>query len=102
MVRYRYSKDYSNDCITVCDSKEELKTSFDSDICLSPMEDAITVVAELNRKECTIHELKQTLRDNYFTEEDIDYIISSALDNYEENQEWLKDSKKYLKTKYST
>lgn len=87
MVRYKYSKDYSNDCITVCDKKEELKTSFDSDITLAPMEDAITVINELNKKECINHELKQTLKDNYFTEEDIDYIISSALDNYEEESD---------------
>ena len=84
MVRYRYSKDYTNDCITVCDKKEELKTSFDSDITLAPLDDAITVVDELNKKECIIHELKQTLRDNHFCDEDIDYIIASALDNYEE------------------
>lgn len=83
-MRYNYSKDYGNDCITVCDKKEELKTSFDSDITLAPMEDAIQVIEELNKKECTIHELKQVLRDNHFTDEDIDYILASALDNYEE------------------
>lgn len=82
-MRYNYSKDYGNDCITVCDKKEELKTSFGSDIVLSPLEDAITVINELNKKECTIHELKQVLRDNHFTDEDIDYILASALDNYE-------------------
>lgn len=86
-MRYKFSKDYGNDCITVCDSKDELKTSFDSDITLAPMEDAITIVNELNKKECIIHELKQTLRDNHFCEEDIDYIINSALDNYEEELE---------------
>lgn len=83
-MRYNYSKDYSNDCITVCDKKEELKTSYDSDITLAPMEDAIRIIEELNKKECTIHGLKQVLKDNFFTDEDIDYILSSALDNYEE------------------
>lgn len=87
MVRYKVSKDYTNDCITVCDSKDELKTSFDSDLCLYPMEDAITVIEELNKKECTIHELKQVLKDNHFTDEDIDYILASALDNYEERND---------------
>ena len=87
MVRYNYSKDYTNDCITVCDKKEELKTSFDSDICLYPMEDAIRVIEELNKKECIIHGLKQTLRDNHFCEEDIDYVIAAALEDYEEESE---------------
>ena len=86
-MRYKVSKDYPNDCVTICDKKEELKTSFDSDISLSPLEDAIIVVDELNRKECIIHELKQTLRDNCFDEQDIDYIVSSGNDNFEERSD---------------
>jgi len=46
--RYKYQKDIENDCITICDEEDELKTSFDSEIILFPMEDAITVLTELN------------------------------------------------------
>jgi len=46
--RYEISKDYSNDCITLTDNEDKLKTSFGSEIILSPLEDAETVINELN------------------------------------------------------
>lgn len=79
-MRYKYSKDYMNDCITICDEKEELKTSYDSEICLYPMEDAITVVDELNNKEKIIQVLYQTLL-TYEDEQDIDYWIQEAIND---------------------
>ena len=46
--RYEISKDYSNDCITITDNEDKLKTSFGSEIILYPLEDAETVIDELN------------------------------------------------------
>ena len=87
MVRYKVSKDFTNDCLTICDVKDELKTSFDSDITLAPLEDALVVVAELNRKECVIHEFKEVLRENHFDEDEIEVIVDAGNDSFEELQE---------------
>ena len=83
-MRYTKDKDYSNDCLTIRDEKERLKTSYDSDITLAPLEDAEIVVNELNRNECVNRALKQTLKDNFFTDEDIQYIVDAANDDFEE------------------
>ena len=40
-MRYEYTKDTMDDCITLTDNEYELKTSFDSEIVLYPVEDAI-------------------------------------------------------------
>lgn len=46
--RCEISRDYSNDCITITDNEDKLKTSFGSEIILSPLEDAEAVINELN------------------------------------------------------
>ena len=80
-MRYEYDKDYTNNCITICDEEEELKTSFDSDICLYPMEDAITVVNELNCKEEVIKALRQQLS-SYLDDGDIDYLVNETIEDF--------------------
>ena len=67
---------------------EKVSLTFDDDSYFLDHSKRFTVkIDELNKKECTIHELKQVLRDNHFTDEDIDYILASALDNYEEESD---------------
>lgn len=81
-VRYEINKDYTNDCVTVVDSRDELKNSFGSDIVLSPLEDAETVINHLNLRECIIKELCSALHDTGFCDEDIQYIIDSAVEDF--------------------
>ena len=83
MIRFEISKDYTNNCISITDQKDELKTSFGSDIILSPLEDAETVIQHLNLRECIIKGLCQALRDNGFEDEDIQYIIDSAVEDFD-------------------
>ena len=71
--RYKYQKDVSNDCITICDDEEELKTSFDSEIVLYPMEDAIRVIDELNIQTAINKMLIEQL-ESYEDIEDIKYF----------------------------
>lgn len=85
-MRYKYQKDYENDCITICDEQEELKTSYGSEIILYPLEDASIVIDELNRKEAIIRMLYDNLL-NYESEEDIKYWIAEAVDDVEEEME---------------
>lgn len=81
-MRYKHQKDYENDCITICDSEDELKTSFDSDITLYPMEDAETIVNELNKNEAVIKALRQQLS-SYLCDEDIDYLVAETVEEFE-------------------
>lgn len=81
--RYKYQKDVANDCITICDDEEELKTSFDSEIVLSPMEDAITVVDKLNFYELLVKELMMNLEYHDWTEDDFKSVIEDVKVNLE-------------------
>lgn len=80
--RYKYQKDYENDCITICDEEDELKTSFDSEIILFPMEDAITVLTELNIQTAINKMLIEEL-ESYEDIEDIKYWIKEIRDDFE-------------------
>lgn len=79
MKRYEYSEDTMEDCITLTDNEEELKTSFDSEIILSPAEDAITLVDKLNYYEnflqALIKEVKGHLAYYDWSEEDFQKTI---------------------------
>ena len=55
-VRFETSPDTMNDCLTVTDNEEQLKTSFDSEIILYPLEDASAVIQELN-VQCAINKM---------------------------------------------
>lgn len=80
--RYKYQKDYENDCITICDEEDELKTSFDSEIILFPMEDAISVIDELNIQTAINKMLVEQL-ESYEDIEDIKYWIKEIRDDFE-------------------
>lgn len=81
-MRFKYQKDVSDDCITICDDEEKLKTSFDSEIILYPMEDAISVIDELNIQCATVKMLKEQL-ESYEASEDIEYWINEVREDME-------------------
>ena len=83
-MRYDYSEDKENDCITLIDDEDELKTSFDSEIILWPAEDAMTVIDKLNWYEAIVKECKSHLMYYDWTEEDFKKtIIEEAEANME-------------------
>lgn len=86
-MRYEYSEDSINDCITLTDNEEELKTSFDSEIVLYPMDDAITVIDKLNWYEqyygLLVGMLKEHLEYHGWTEDDFKGVIEDVEANME-------------------
>ena len=87
-MRYEYTVDESNDCLTLTDNREELKTSFDSEIVLYPLDDAIGVVDKLNWYEeyygLLVKELKMHLEYHGWSEEDFKSVIEDVKANMEE------------------
>lgn len=72
--RCEISRDYSNDCITITDNEDKLKTSFGSEIILAPLEDAETIIHELNIQ-CAINKMLIEHLEHYEDIEDIRYWI---------------------------
>ena len=83
MSRYTYTTDDMNDCITLYDDEEELKTSFDSEIVLYPLDDSVTVVDKLNFYEALIKELKMHLEYYDWTDKDFKDVIEEVELNLE-------------------
>ena len=83
MSRYNYATDDMNDCITLYDEEEELKTSFDSEIVLYPLEDSVTVVDKLNFYEALVKELKMHLEYHDWTDKDFKDVIEEVELNLE-------------------
>ena len=82
MERFKYQKNMMDDCITICDDEEKLKTSFDSEIILYPMEDAGAVIDELNIQCATVKMLVEQL-ESYEDIEDIKYWIREVREDME-------------------
>lgn len=83
-MRYETQEDTENDCLTLIDNEDELKTEFDSEIMLFPLEDAQTVVDKLNWYEAIVQECKSHLKYYEWTEEDFKKtIIEEAEANLE-------------------
>lgn len=87
-MRYTADPDYKDDVVTIYDEKEELKTEFDSEIILAPIDDALTVISELNKKECIINiltkALEEELKKQYYCDEDIDYYFKDLMEDLNE------------------
>lgn len=87
-MRFEYSEDEENNCLTLYDNKEELKTSFDSEIILYPLEDAALVIDKLNWYEkyygFLVKELKMHLESYGWTEDDFKSVIEDVKYNIEE------------------
>ena len=81
-VRLHVDEDYENDCITITDNLEQLQTSFGSEIILSPREDAVTLVRELNIQYAVVSMLIEQLED-YLDIDDIMYLISDVAEDFE-------------------
>ena len=75
MTRYEYNEDLENDCLTLVDNEDELKTDYDSEIVLYPLDDAVTVVDKLNWYEAVVKEMKSHLEYYDWTEEDFKKTI---------------------------
>ena len=75
MTRYEYNEDLENDCLTLVDNEDELKTDYDSEIILYPLDDAVTVVDKLNWYEAVVKEMKSHLEYYDWTEEDFKKTI---------------------------
>ena len=82
-MRYKTSKDYTNDCLTICDEEDELKTSFGSEIILSPLEDAETVIDKLNWYDLLVKELMEHLKYEGWSEDDFRGVIEDVEVNLE-------------------
>ena len=78
-MRYTGEKDIQNDCLTIEDDKEELKTNFDSNICLYPLEDAEIVLDKLNFYELLVERLCDNLEYYGFDEEAVKEVISDVM-----------------------
>ena len=81
-VRFDTVDDVENDCLTVTDNEEQLKTSFDSEIILYPLEDASAVIQELN-VQCAIVAMLREQLESYEDPMDIDYWIREVREDME-------------------
>ena len=75
MTRYEYNEDLENDCLTLVDNEDELKTDYDSEIILYPLDDAVTIIDKLNWYEAVVQEMKSHLEYYDWTEEDFKKTI---------------------------
>ena len=81
-VRFETSPDMMNDCLTVTDNEDKVKTGFDSEIILSPCEDAEAVIHELNIQ-CAIAKMLREQLEHYEDPQDIDYWIKEVREDME-------------------
>lgn len=75
--RFETEEDTINDCLTITDSRDQLTTSFGSDIVLYPAEDASAIVDELNIQ-CAVNEMLIEHLECYEDPMDIDYWIQEV------------------------
>lgn len=81
-VRFETVPDMMNDCLTITDNEDRLKTSFDSEIILYPCEDAEAVIDELNVQCAIVSMLKEQLE--YHEDiQDIEYWIQEVREDME-------------------
>lgn len=69
-----------DDCIELIDELDELKTDYDSNIVLYPLDDSITVVDYLNTQSKIIARLTLELTYNDYEDENIQELIEDAKD----------------------
>lgn len=81
-MRFTMDVDPKDDVITVYDSKDELKADFSSDIILAPVDEAVTVINELNIQCCIVDMLVNHLQ-HYEDIEDIKYWIKEIREDFE-------------------
>ena len=82
VVRFDTVDDVENDCLTLTDNEDKLKSGFDSEIILYPLEDAAAVIHELN-VQCAISSMLREQLESYEDPEDIDYWIKEVREDME-------------------
>ena len=82
-MRYETQEDIENDCLTLIDNEEELKTSFDSEIMLFPLDGAEQVVNKLNWYEAVVKEMKSNLEYHGWTEDNFRLMLEDVEANLE-------------------
>lgn len=81
-IRFETEEDTMNDCLTITDNQDQLKTSFDSDIILYPLEDASAVIRELN-VQCAVNKMLIEELETYEDIQDIMYWIQEIVEEME-------------------
>lgn len=82
MVRFETSEDTENDCLTIVDNQDKVKTAFDSEIILYPLEDAMNVIDELNIQ-CAIVDMLVDQLEVHEDIQDIEYWIREVREDIE-------------------
>jgi len=80
LSRFEYKENKLDDCIELIDELDELKTDYDSNIVLYPLDDSITVVDYLNTQSKIIARLTLELTYNDYEDENIRELIEDAKD----------------------
>ena len=81
-VRFETNENLENNCLTITDNQDQLKTSFDSDIVLYPLEDASAVIRELN-VQCAVVKMLIEQLESYEDIDDIMYWIKEIVEDME-------------------
>ena len=82
MVRFETSEDVENGCLTLTDNEDKLKTGFDSELVIAPLEDASILVNELN-VQCAINKMLREQLEYHEDPQDIDYWIKEIKEDME-------------------
>ena len=84
IMRYETEIDNLNECVTLKDNNHELKSDFESDIVLYPIDDALSVVQKLNWYELLVEMMKEHLTYEGWTEDDFKGLIEDVEANLDD------------------
>ena len=79
--RFTYTENTEENCLELIDEAEELKTDYDSNIVLYPLDDSITIVDYLNTQTKIIARLKLELTFNDYEDENIQDLIDEVTED---------------------
>lgn len=77
-MRYESEIDNLNECVTLKDNNDELKSDFEADIVLYPIDDALSVIQKLNWYELLVEMMKEHLTYESWTEDDFKGLIEDV------------------------
>lgn len=78
--RFTYTENTEENCLELIDDTGELKTDYDSNIVLYPLDDSITIVDYLNTQSRIITRLSLELSYKDYEDEDIQELIDDVKD----------------------
>ena len=76
--RFTYTENTEENCLELIDDTGELKTDYDSNIVLYPLDDSITIVDYLNTQSRIITRLSLELSYKDYEDEDIQELIDDV------------------------